>query len=53
MLSYHNFTLKVSSKVKSDTTKSLAASYGFLKVDSALETSRTNNKQDIVTVEQP
>ena len=32
------------SKVKSDSTKRFAA-YGFLKVNWALQTSRTNNKQ--------
>ena len=40
--------MKEWSKVKSDTTKSFVA-YGFLKVDSTLQTSTTNNKQDLGT----
>ena len=49
MLTRPSLTSKEGSKVKSDITKRFPA-YGFLKVDCTLETSRTNNKQDISDV---
>ena len=48
MLTLHSLTLEEWSKVKSDITKRFATN-DFLKVDSALQTSRTNNKRDCGT----
>ena len=45
MLRDHSLTLKKWFKVKSDSTKRFAAT-DFLKDDSTLQTSRTNNKRD-------
>ena len=52
MVTRLNLTLKNLAKVRFDITKRFAA-YGFLRVDCTLETSRTNNKQDMAPYVDP